>query len=82
MALDYRRLRSITAREVANALLRDGFKLIRQKGSHRRYVHADGRRVTLTFHTSGDTFEIKTLRSMMEQACWNEDDLTRLGLIR
>jgi len=82
MALDYRRLRSITAREVASSLLRDGFKLIRQKGSHKRYVHADGRRMTLTFHTPGDTFEIKTLRSMMEQARWNEDDLTRLGLIR
>jgi predicted RNA binding protein YcfA (HicA-like mRNA interferase family) len=82
MALDYRRLRSITAREFANALRRDGFKLIRQKGSHQRYVHADGRRVTLTFHGSGDTFEIKTLRSMMEQTRWSEDDLLRLGLIR
>jgi predicted RNA binding protein YcfA (HicA-like mRNA interferase family) len=82
MALDYRRLRSITAREIANALLRDGFKLIRQKGSHQRYVHADGRRVTLTFHSSGDTFEIKTLRSMVEQAHWNEQDLLRLQLIR
>lgn len=82
MPLDYRRLRSITAREVANALLRDGFKLIRQKGSHQRYIHGDGRRVTLTFHTSGDTFEIKTLRSMIEQARWSENDLARLGLVR
>jgi predicted RNA binding protein YcfA (HicA-like mRNA interferase family) len=81
MALDYRRLRSITAREVANALLRDGFKLVRQKGSHQRYVHPDGRRVTLTFHSSGDTFEIKTLRSMIEQARWNDADLHRLGLL-
>ncbi len=82
MALDYRRLRSITARETANALLRDGFKLNRQKGSHQRYIHPDGRRVTLTFHSSGDTFEIKTLRSMLEQARWSEQDLIRLQLIR
>jgi predicted RNA binding protein YcfA (HicA-like mRNA interferase family) len=82
MALDYRRLRSITAREIANALLRDGFKLVRQKGSHQRHVHADGRRVTLTFHSSGDTFEIKTLRSMIEQARWSEQDLLKLQLIR
>ena len=82
MALDYRRLRSITAREIATALIRDGFKLIRQKGSHQRSVHVDGRRVTLTFHSSGDPFEIKTLRSMIEQARWSEPDLLRLQLVR
>ena len=48
MALDYRRLRAVTAREIGTALVRDGFKLARQKGSHQRYVHSDGRRVTVT----------------------------------
>jgi predicted RNA binding protein YcfA (HicA-like mRNA interferase family) len=82
MALDYRRLRAVTAREIGAALLRDGFNLVRQRGSHQRYVHPDGRRVTVTCHRSGDTFEIKTLRSMIErQARWNEDDLRRLGLM-
>ena len=82
MALDYRRLRALTAREIGAALVRDGFRLVRQRGSHQRYAHPDGRRVTLTFHRSGDTFEIKTLRSMIErQARWTENDLRRLGLI-
>lgn len=82
MAVDYRRLRAVTAREVGAALLRDGFNLVRQKGSHQRYVHPDSRRVTVTYHRSGDTFEIKTLQSMIErQARWNEDDLRRLGLM-
>ena len=79
MALDYRPLRAVTAREMGAALVRDGFKLARQKGSHQR-VHPDGRRVT--YHRSGDTFEIKTLRSMIErQARWTEDDLLRLELM-
>jgi predicted RNA binding protein YcfA (HicA-like mRNA interferase family) len=39
---------------------RDGFYFIRQKGSHQRYGHADGRRVTVAPHGGGDTFTIKT----------------------
>ena len=36
MSIDYSRLRSLTARELAAALLADGFVLKRQRGSHRR----------------------------------------------
>lgn len=56
--MDYTKLRSLTAREIARALRRDGFELKRQRGSHRRYVHSDGRRVTLSFHRSSQTFAI------------------------
>jgi predicted RNA binding protein YcfA (HicA-like mRNA interferase family) len=53
------------------------------RGSHQRYRHADGRRVTVTFHRAGDTFPIGTLRSMIElQARWTENDLRRLSLLR
>jgi predicted RNA binding protein YcfA (HicA-like mRNA interferase family) len=56
---------------------------VRQVGSHQRYAHADGRRVTVAPHGSGDTFTIKTLKSMIErQANWTADDLVRLGLLR
>lgn len=44
MAIDYRQLRGLTARELTRALLRDGFGLRRQRGSHQRYVHPDGRK--------------------------------------
>jgi predicted RNA binding protein YcfA (HicA-like mRNA interferase family) len=82
MALDYSRLRTLTARQVIAALLRDAFSLDRQSGAHRLYRHPDGRRVTVSFHSSGETFGIKTLRSMLElQARWNEADLIRLRLI-
>src|SRR5450432_1480985 len=83
MAIDYRGLRSVTARELIAALNRDGFYFVRQAGSHRRYAHADGRRVTVAPYGSGDTFTIKTLKSMIErQANWTADDLVRLGLLR
>lgn len=82
MPIDYHKLRNISAREMAAALMRDGFFLRRQTGSHQRYRHADGRKVTVSFHSSGDTFKRKTLRSIIEtQARWDETDLRRLGLV-
>jgi predicted RNA binding protein YcfA (HicA-like mRNA interferase family) len=82
MAIDYRGLRSLTARELISALQRDGFYFVRQTGSHRRYAHADGRRVTVAPHSGGDTFTVKTLKSMLEtQANWTVNDLVRLGLL-
>jgi predicted RNA binding protein YcfA (HicA-like mRNA interferase family) len=82
MAIDYGRLRSLTAREMISALIRDGFSFDRGSGSHYIYRHNDGRRVTLTFHASGDTFAPKTLKSMVEvEAKWTTDDLKRLKLL-
>lgn len=82
MSVDYSKLRSVTARQLASALLNDGFQLQRQKGSHRHYRHTDGRRVTLSFHHSSDTFPLGTLKSMIEiQARWTEVDLRRLELV-
>jgi predicted RNA binding protein YcfA (HicA-like mRNA interferase family) len=83
MAIDYRGLRSLAARELIAALKQDGFYFVRQAGSHQRYAHADGRRVTIAPHGSGATFKMKTLKSIIErQACWSEDDLKRLKLIK
>jgi predicted RNA binding protein YcfA (HicA-like mRNA interferase family) len=81
-AIDYSRPRSLTARRLLAALERDGFVLARQSGSHRHYQHTDGRRVTVTFHHSSDTFRFKTLRSTIEvQAQWKWEDLGRLQLV-
>ena len=82
MTIDYGRLRSVTARHLIKALEADGFTLKRQKGSHRHYFNTDGRRVTVTFHHSSDTFPFKTLRSMIEtQASSTDTDLHHLGLL-
>jgi predicted RNA binding protein YcfA (HicA-like mRNA interferase family) len=83
MAIDYRGLRSLTARELITALQRDGFYFVRQRGSHQRYRHSDGRRVTVAPHAGGDTFTVKTLQSIIEvQARWSEEDLVRLRLVK
>lgn len=83
MPIDYAKLRGLTAREITSALLREGFLLDRQKGSHQLYRHADGRRVTVSFHRPGETFKPKTLRSIIErQARWTDVDLRRLGLLK
>ncbi|PKB59180.1 MAG: hypothetical protein BZY83_03190 [SAR202 cluster bacterium Casp-Chloro-G2] len=80
--IDYSRLRSLTARRLVQALLDEGFFLVRQRGSHRRYANSDGRRVTVPFTRSGDTFAPGTLRSMIEtQAHWSAQDLERLRLL-
>lgn len=53
---------------------------IRQKGSHQRYGHADGRRIAAAPDGGGHTFAIKTLKAMTEiQARWTESYLVRLG---
>lgn len=81
MPIDYRALRSLTAREIIAALLRDGFFLRKhRKGSHQRYQHPDGRRVTVAPHAKGGTFAVKTLKSLIEQAGWTEEDIRRLKL--
>jgi len=83
MGIDYSRLRSLTARELISARIRDGFALDRQVGAHQHYLHPDGRRVTVSFHRPGETFEVKTLRAMIElQAGWSEEDLKRLKLVK
>ena len=82
MSSNYSRLRSLTARGLLSALARDGFVLDRQTGAHQLHLHPDGRRVTVSFHRPGETFEIKTLRTMIEiQAHWTDRDLKRLKLI-
>jgi predicted RNA binding protein YcfA (HicA-like mRNA interferase family) len=80
--INYGTLRSLTARELCRALEHDGFTFRRQRSSHRRYTHQDGRRVTVPFTRDGDTFAIGTLKSMIEiQARWTAEDLRRLKLI-
>jgi predicted RNA binding protein YcfA (HicA-like mRNA interferase family) len=80
--IDYRSLRSLTARRLVRALRHDGFEFKRKTGSHERYTHQDGRRVTVPYTRRGDTFAMKTLQSIIEQqARWGLEDLRRLGLI-
>jgi predicted RNA binding protein YcfA (HicA-like mRNA interferase family) len=82
VGIDYGQLRNLSARELISALVRDGFGYDRGDGSHQIYYHTDGRRVTVIFHGGNRSFKRKTLKSMIDQTRWTEDDLKRLKLIR
>lgn len=73
--------KNITARELKSALEREGFVQKKKKGGHLMFKHLDGRRVILSYHSSGDTFPPKTLKSIIQDAGWTEEDLKRLKLI-
>jgi predicted RNA binding protein YcfA (HicA-like mRNA interferase family) len=73
--------RGLSARRFIRALEGDGFVLQRVRGSHRIYRHGDGRRVVVAYHALNDTFPIGTLRAMIVDAGWQDDDLLGLGLI-
>jgi len=73
--------RGISARRLVRALEADGFVLQRVRGSHRIYRRADGHRVVVAFHSWSDTFPLGTLRGMLADAGWQDEDLQRLGLV-
>ena len=54
--IDYSKLRSLTARRLISALIKDGFHLDRESGSHQQYLHPNKGRVTVSFHHPSDTF--------------------------
>jgi predicted RNA binding protein YcfA (HicA-like mRNA interferase family) len=82
MAIDYTRLRGLTARRIVTALQRDGFEMVRRKGATRFFKHPDGRRVTIHLHRPGQILPIGTLQEIIEnEARWSEEDLQRLRLV-
>ena len=54
----------LKARELAEIPESLGFILVRQRGSHRRYRHPDGRGATVPFHGASDIS-----RSLLRQIC-------------
>ena len=82
MPINYRRLRSLTARRLIRALKQDGFYEARKKGENRFFVHPDGRKTTIHLHNMGQTFAVGTLKAIIEeQAGWTEADLERLRIL-
>ncbi len=73
--------KNISANQFRHALEKDGFRQTRKGGGHLIFRHRDGRRVVLSYHKSRDTFPPKTLKSMIQDAGWIEEDLERLGLV-
>lgn len=73
--------RGLLARQLIHALEEDGFVLKRTRGSHHVYMHADGRMVVVSYHRLGDGFPVGTLKGMIDDTRWTEEDLRRLKLL-
>lgn len=72
------RLPRITAVELVKALKRDGWQLVRQRGSHVILKHPTKQgRVTVPMH-SKEIVRLKTLDSILEQAELTIEDLNEL----
>ena len=82
MSIDYSKLRSLTARKLISILVKDGFYLDRESGSHRQFIHPWKGRLTISFHHASDTFPPKTLRGIIKDAGWTGEDLKRPGLVK
>jgi len=61
------KLPSLSARHVISVLVRHGFTLDRQSGSHAVFIHPDGRRTTVPIHGKRDLGK-GLLRQIMRDA--------------
>ena len=57
----------LTAKEIIIVLVKIGFNLVRQSGSHKIYKNFKGLRVTIPFH-SGKILHLKVLKSILRDA--------------
>ena len=67
----------LRARELIDALQKSGFIIVRQKGSHIRLRHPDGRVVTVPVH-SGQDIGRGLLRKILRDADLSIEDLLQL----
>lgn len=57
-------LPSLTGQQIIKALQKEGFKVVRQKGSHVRLKHSDGRVTTVPVHR-GEEIDQGLLRKIL-----------------
>ena len=78
-------LKNVTAREIINALKKDGWteQNTRQATrSFRKFENGERRYITIHYH-SGKTYRVGFLEKLLiGRAKWSEDDLKRLKLVR
>ena len=71
------RLPRVSAAEAARILEKAGFFLARQSGSHRIYKNAEGRRVTVPYH-SGKELHPKILKNILRDADLTAEEFLEL----
>ncbi|NJL78466.1 MAG: type II toxin-antitoxin system HicA family toxin [Richelia sp. RM2_1_2] len=67
----------LTGDAVIHALEKTGFEIVRQKGSHVRMQHTDGRVVTIPIH-AGKTLGKGLLRKILRDAEISKDEFIEL----
>ena len=67
------RLPVLRPREVIGILVSLGFAEVRQRGSHKQFAHADGRRTTVPVHGGRDISPI-LLRQIIKDVKMSPDD--------
>lgn len=71
------KLPALTSDAVINALKKIGFQIVRQKGSHVRMQHEDGRVVTVPVH-AGKTIGRGLLRKILRDTELTRDEFIEL----
>jgi predicted RNA binding protein YcfA (HicA-like mRNA interferase family) len=61
----------MTSRDVIRRLLREGWRLVRSKGSHRQFMHPDRPGLVTVPHPKKQ-LPTGTLKSIFRQAGWSE----------
>ena len=71
------RLPAVSGKRLLRVLVRIGFLLVRQAGSHAFVEHSDGRTATIPLHGNAD-LPIGTLRGILSDIDLSSDDLRKL----
>jgi predicted RNA binding protein YcfA (HicA-like mRNA interferase family) len=67
----------VSAKAFEKILLKLGFEIIRQKGSHRFYKHPDGRYTTIPHHP-GEDISRPLIRAILREIELDADEYIRL----
>lgn len=71
------RLSPISSRNLVKIIEKQGFVKIRQEGSHARYVHADGRKISIPMH-AGENIHRGLLRKIIHDLNMTLDEFSKL----
>lgn len=71
------KLSPIRAKVLIRILVTRGFFEVRQKGSHKRFVHPDGRKTTVPVH-SGEAIGVGLLRKILRDVQLTPEEFNNL----
>ena len=77
----WNQLKNLSPKELMAALEKDGARPDVSRGAVLVYRYPNGKRVTIHFHP-GKSYFRGTLKGLLDDIGWTEDDLRRLKLIK